>query len=370
MKGIIRAGIIAAAIAVPMSAQAKTGDVVGKVYSTDILAYIDGICVPSYNIGGKTAVVIEEITPYYSYDDSKRELSASINDYYYDIEQPKRGRVGKIVGKVYETDIKTYVNDVETECFNIGGKTAVCIEDLGSFSEGDINAEYGYSKYLCNFTWNNDTREVRLNTIGKDYMSGLGITGYDYKLRNNVMTAEYDVFNPAYSSLSVMENDGKAEQNELKPLYLSIGGEETEIGLCWTAHDRDDGTAYTGYKLNDEESVKEKLQKAKGEPIAYADAKKLINDGEKYRIKDSLELKDYEVCIVECMENGKAVQHKYVVLSKVCGMVNVSDAASDYTSVELIKTGDNAFEVNVYPFGGPHGATTMTTSFDCEKLGI
>ena len=42
-------------------AYAATGDVIGTIYPTDIKAYINGVEVPSYNIGGRTAVVIEDL---------------------------------------------------------------------------------------------------------------------------------------------------------------------------------------------------------------------------------------------------------------------------------------------------------------------
>ncbi len=42
-------------------ALAANGDIVGHIYSTDIRAYINGVEVESYNIGGKTAVVIEDV---------------------------------------------------------------------------------------------------------------------------------------------------------------------------------------------------------------------------------------------------------------------------------------------------------------------
>lgn len=37
----------------------EIGAVAGSFYTTDIVAYIDGMAVPSYNIGGKTAVIAE-----------------------------------------------------------------------------------------------------------------------------------------------------------------------------------------------------------------------------------------------------------------------------------------------------------------------
>ena len=36
-----------------ISAYAKTGDVIGGIYETDILCFINGVEVPSFNIGGQ-----------------------------------------------------------------------------------------------------------------------------------------------------------------------------------------------------------------------------------------------------------------------------------------------------------------------------
>ena len=69
---------ITSILIISTSAFAANGDVAGHIYSTDIRAYINGIEVESYNIGGKTAVVIEDIlkenTHQYIYDDSSRTL--------------------------------------------------------------------------------------------------------------------------------------------------------------------------------------------------------------------------------------------------------------------------------------------------------
>ena len=48
-------------LTISASVFAANGDIVGHIYSTDIRAYINGVEVESYNIGGKTAVVIEDI---------------------------------------------------------------------------------------------------------------------------------------------------------------------------------------------------------------------------------------------------------------------------------------------------------------------
>ena len=122
------------------SVLAKNGDVIGKVYSTDILAKIDGLNAPSYNIGGKTAIIIEELADVNSsltyainmkYDDVTRRLDVTMESsagfWGEQYDEIKRGKVGKVVGDIYETDIKVYFNGYEINGMNIGGRTAVAI---------------------------------------------------------------------------------------------------------------------------------------------------------------------------------------------------------------------------------------------------
>ena len=39
----------------------KVGDKIGKILSTDITAYVEGIQIPSYNIKGRTAIVAQDL---------------------------------------------------------------------------------------------------------------------------------------------------------------------------------------------------------------------------------------------------------------------------------------------------------------------
>ena len=119
------------------TALAANGDIAGRIYSTDIRAYINGVEVKSYNIGGKTSVVIEDIlnqnAHQYSYNDSLRTLRFFSLAPQYLVEEKAENKTvpGRVIGNIYETDIKTSVYDVTIPTYNLGGKTAVAIEDLG-----------------------------------------------------------------------------------------------------------------------------------------------------------------------------------------------------------------------------------------------
>ncbi len=157
--------ILSAALLILMQTAvfAANGDVVGHIYSTDIQAYINGIEVESYNIGGKTAVVIEDIlnknAHQYIYDDSSRALKFfSLNpDYLVEGKAENKTKPGKVIGKIYQTDIKTSIYDVVIPTYNIGGKTAVAIEDLGC--DGTFSPIGG--KYI----WNEKERAISLEFL-------------------------------------------------------------------------------------------------------------------------------------------------------------------------------------------------------------
>lgn len=142
---------------------AANGDIIGHIYSTDIRAYINGVEVESYNIGGKTAVVIEDIlredSHQYVYDDSTRTLKFfSLNpDYLVEEKAQNKAKPGRVIGNIYETDIKTSIYDAVISTYNIGGKTAVAIEDLGY--------DNAFSPIGGKFIWNEKERTISLEFL-------------------------------------------------------------------------------------------------------------------------------------------------------------------------------------------------------------
>lgn len=74
-------------------------------------------------------------------------------------------KIGDIIGKVFYTDIVTVIDGKEIPSVNIGGRTAIIVEDL---------SDYGYD-----VTWSNETRTLDVKSKEKsDYGStGKTITG-------------------------------------------------------------------------------------------------------------------------------------------------------------------------------------------------
>ena len=168
---------------------AKVGDIAGDVYPTDIIAYIDRMQIPSYNIGGRTVIISEQLVDYgfkVEWNDEKRTL-----DIY-------TGRIPEIApllnrenyNNIYETDITVRFNGMWVESYNLGGRTAVVIEDMASTDaskqmsrDGNVFSQMGnYSIAGASAVWDEFRRTITLNVVRPgDYTAknGFAIKG-DY----------------------------------------------------------------------------------------------------------------------------------------------------------------------------------------------
>ncbi len=153
-----------------MSYAENVGDIIGNIYSTDIIAYIDDMPIRSYNIGGRTAVPIEDLRDYgfeVEWNESSRELRAEISDK--PMESPKaaieKQVPGNAIGNIYYTDIRVFINGIEgMRTYNIGGITCIAIEDLGVMG---VSAD-DYPKYSCygmRYVYDNASRTIKLYTL-------------------------------------------------------------------------------------------------------------------------------------------------------------------------------------------------------------
>lgn len=197
MKKIIFAAA-AASMLIASSACAdaeNVGDVIGEIYSTDILATVDNVPIPSYNIGGRTVIVLEDLRSYGFIVDWNAENKTLRVTTDYMPENPgtgyvTRGQVGQIVGNVLYTDIITYVNGIKINAYNIGGYTCACIEDLGELTD-DYNIEVGYSDYNFNYVWDQNTRTIALNSFRFPELDGEKIKAEHLALTGN---KEYELY--------------------------------------------------------------------------------------------------------------------------------------------------------------------------------
>ncbi len=219
-----------------ISAQAASGDVVGHIYSTDILAVVNGKPIPSYSIGGKTAIAVEDLYLKESgdlnygfdweYDNAKRMLTVETDGCTgYGYKTVERGTVGQILGNVYESDIQLIFNGIPVTSYSIDGKTAVCIEDLGTVYPDSANAQYGYSEYLCNFRWDPEKRLVELNTYQNtkyNYFNSYPDHKLRFVLQDNILFCTFDQTNPYRCTLETDFSEAFANDiNKIKPVYMN-----------------------------------------------------------------------------------------------------------------------------------------------------
>lgn len=349
------------------------GDIAGKIYSTDILAEINGKAVPSYNIGGRTAIVLEDLAEYgyayvSGYDDETRTLTVFMSSPEYN--SPigvERGTVGEIIGNVYESDITVYVNNAEIRGMNIGGKTAVAIEDLGACDE---NADFGYSQYLANYTYDNDKRLISLNFPPQSaaiYYKDEPCA--EYKVYDNVLTAKFDRMDYFPRILYGLSKEFKADTFTLKPLYFDDGKEKTEVGIMYVSDI--DGDQGGNYYITEPDILKEKLSALITAAPSYEETLKLMNDGKKYETLDTLELENYTVLAVKRLEEvDTEYDVTYVAVSKAGGYAGIYRGDSSFMTDTLEKTGENSIEIHEKPTGSTHGPVYLTVPFDLTALNI
>lgn len=139
---------------------------------SDIKAYIDYTPIRSYNIDGYTYVIAEELRNYgfdviWNNDErtlkiNRKELTTPI--YTKELFDADSDPVSSSY-LIYPTDIKTYLNSIEANSFNIGGQTVIQIDELSKFG---------------NFEWDAENREVK-------------VTIYEAELQNLYEQAENKV---------------------------------------------------------------------------------------------------------------------------------------------------------------------------------
>lgn len=119
-----------------LSVTAKSGDIAGKYYSTDIVTTLNGAEIDAINIGGETLISAEDMKFYgfsVNWYADKRELRISSLDHASNGIPPivKKSNLpsGSVLGNYFETDIVTYLNNKVITAYNIGGRTYIHAEE-------------------------------------------------------------------------------------------------------------------------------------------------------------------------------------------------------------------------------------------------
>lgn len=358
-------------------------NVVGHIYSTDILAFVNGKPIDGYNIGGRTVVIAEDLDNYgfhCFYDDNERKLE--IVAYFYElgndlkIAEIPRGKVGKVVGDIYKTDIKVFLNGIEIKGYNIGGRTAICLEDMGDLQDSP-NLEYGYSKYLGKSIWDESKRTISFESFIRNENKIMGMLArVSYNFKDNVLYAYPDELSKSLEIRPINENPAfKNYENNIysedfpkgiiSPLYIDVNGEKKEVGFAINNPNSEYEVLMHFYDVTD--TIKLTAQ-AKSPRKSYDESMDYFLN--KYELVNKLDNDKYTVLHINDSTDGVL----FVYINKNGGFI-IDDFFRAYSDSEvkiwLDEEEQNLVHHSVYPFAGPHGATTMSyesnlDSFDYE----
>lgn len=136
---LLAALMLLSPLALPTSATAP-GEEMGQVLYTDIVAYIDGYPVRSYNIGGNTYIVVEDLGAYgfdviWNSAEGKLIISTTRTaapEAYTSTFKPEANthEPGTPAMPYLYTQITTWIGDQQVTGYNIGGFTCICMDDL------------------------------------------------------------------------------------------------------------------------------------------------------------------------------------------------------------------------------------------------
>lgn len=142
------------------SAFAKTGDIAGDYYATDIITTLNGFEIDSINIGGYTLISAEDMMHYgfiVVWNAEERTLRVMDNPYSPENIPPAVRKeslpTGTVMGNYYETDIITYLDGKPITAYNIGGRTYIHGEEMSRFG------------YLV--TWSESERSLTIKSPDK-----------------------------------------------------------------------------------------------------------------------------------------------------------------------------------------------------------
>lgn len=205
---VLVAGIIMGIVCFGSAAYAEVGDVVGKIYTTDILTQVDGRDIKSYSIDGKTLIALEDLADYgfnVYYNDNIRSVFVTRTGEPSEEFSPteERGEVGETAGYYYETDIKAYLNGTWISAYAIDGKMVACVEEMGNTSY----SQFGNTKYQMGYSYDDSQRLLSLYTNPAEYGGGYEtlvnnvlnpLSYYWTPARNNCLHTDGVFFAPYY----------------------------------------------------------------------------------------------------------------------------------------------------------------------------
>lgn len=222
---------LCAGLALPAGA-AQVGEVVDYALHTDIVAQINGHPLRSYNVGGRTAVVVRDLEEYgfvIQWDAMAREVRLlrrvdSQNAPVTPVSWPEytpdklKAPVGSRAENIYATNIKTYVSGAQVESFNIGGKTLIWFNDLASY--GDV-------------VWDETSRTADL-VLGDPMEIGLRrmiqpLLDWDDLVHPDRIEESYQLYPNEYGTLFVGKYSGTSHGTAYRMAFVKRNGNVVDV---------------------------------------------------------------------------------------------------------------------------------------------
>ena len=358
----------------------------GYIYSTDILTFVNGAPIEGYNIGGRTVVIAEDLedqdygfTCDYNEDARSLSLYSMFRKPVDAKEEIVRDTPGRIVGEIYPTDITVTYNGIPVTGYNLGGRTAICLEELGDLTDSP-NAEYGYSKYLGKYLWDGENRTLSYDSYlsnARQVLFADDMTRLEYTFADNVLyiwpndmkyaaqfvsacgeehrpCADKSVGDPyAYS-----ETFAKSRYC-IQPLYLSIDGQKQEIGTVVSVYVPEADTNRTYLTFSDADKAAEKIKSVRTPQKTYQEAYAYFTD--RFQVVDKIEKPPYTAMVLKEEDGGPFI----VILNQNGGYVCFYDYTKEPQKTLTIKWDtetENAIWIGMYPEVDPHGQVSTLHS--------
>ncbi len=248
---------------------AKSGDVAGNYYYTDIKTYVRGQLIDSFNVGGKTVIVCENLDRFgfiVAWDSANRKLSIEDNKGKVTgnpTVETVKGALGDIAGEYYFTDIKTFFAGKEIESYNIGGYTVF---------PATLLRDFGYT-----VEWDETNRRVLIDTDSSTAIGSTKIDNLTYK-ENQIYHGDILVrtnapsFNGTYP---ITSHDCMIETSLDKYTYIPFQAfaDCLGIGYSW-----DSETATLTVNVPDDSVIKASKSNSKASVKAYTTKEFEIKD--------------------------------------------------------------------------------------------
>lgn len=203
-------------------------EIIGHALYTDIVTEIDGHPIASYNVGGRTAVMVQDLNWYgfyvywnedaravYVWPGSARPGGVSVETPDF-VPQPPEGKVGDAAYPIYASDIKVYVAGEEKESFNIGGHVMVYLSDLLPYGELNWNEE----EKLAQFQVAEDPVKLAMDRLEENVYSPEHAALY-----NGTIT----YYEGGHGTLAVVLEGGTMHGDSCSMLYVDRSGKQTWI---------------------------------------------------------------------------------------------------------------------------------------------